>query len=380
MKGLPSEYLPTDEEAEGKLPDPPEAKTLAELKSYRGDDPSELLRHRYLCQGGGVLLVGPTGIGKSSFSMQAKILFALGKPMFGIEPAKPLKSLLIQAENDDGDLAEMRDGVVAGLNLTPEDARQATENVIVVREDTRTGMRFFKEAVEPLLKAHRPDLLWIDPALAYLGAEASSQKDVSAFLRNMLNPLLHRHQCGCVVVHHTNKPPSGKEKPNWTAGDLAYLGSGSIEWANWARAVIALRSVGSQSVFELCAAKRGGRLRWKAADGATAIYSQLIAHGSMGGAIYWRPAESSEAPADPKTRRVWTKEDVLPHVPISEPIPKDVLRSKANGTGIPFNKVYPLLAELVHDGRCHEWRIRRPRTNPQILIARFPQPEGKLAL
>src|SRR5690606_9338653 len=135
-----------------------------------------------------------------------------------------------------------------------------------------------------LLKAHRPDLLWIDPALAYLGAEASSQKDVSAFLRNMLNPLLHRHQCGCVVVHHTNKPSSGKEKPNWSAGDLAYLGSGSIEWANWARAVMALRSVGSQSVFELCAAKRGGRLRWKAADGVTATYSRLIAHGSTGGA------------------------------------------------------------------------------------------------
>ena len=37
-----------------------------------------------------------------------------GRPLFGIVPARPLKSLLIQAENDEGDLAEMRDGVIAG--------------------------------------------------------------------------------------------------------------------------------------------------------------------------------------------------------------------------------------------------------------------------
>ena len=31
------------------------------------------------------------------------------------------KSLLVQAENDDGDLAEMRDGVIRGLGLSDED-------------------------------------------------------------------------------------------------------------------------------------------------------------------------------------------------------------------------------------------------------------------
>ncbi len=56
------------------------------------DSDEELLRHRYLCRGGGLLLAGPTGIGKSSLSMQFMISWALGRPVFGIEPARPIKS------------------------------------------------------------------------------------------------------------------------------------------------------------------------------------------------------------------------------------------------------------------------------------------------
>src|SRR5689334_22368894 len=198
----PSEYLPEKAQEEKdsaagsaqQLP-PPVAKRLSELVAHIHNDPNELLRHRYLCRGGGLLLVGPTGIGKSSWSMQAMILWAIGKPMFGIVPTKPLKSLLIQAENDEGDVAEMRDGVMAGLNLTGEERRIAMENIIVAREDSRTGMAFFIAAVRPLLEQHRPDLLWIDPALAYLGGEAGSQKEVGGFLRNMLNPLLREFDC-----------------------------------------------------------------------------------------------------------------------------------------------------------------------------------------
>jgi hypothetical protein len=38
------------------------------------DDPDELLKRRFLCRGGGAMLNGPTGIGKSSFIMQAAVL------------------------------------------------------------------------------------------------------------------------------------------------------------------------------------------------------------------------------------------------------------------------------------------------------------------
>ena len=357
---------------------PPEGKPLSALVRHDNNDPNELLRHRYLCRGAGLLLVGPTGIGKSSLSMQAMILWAIGRPMFGIEPAKPLKSLLIQAENDEGDLAEMRDGVMAGLNLTAEEREMAMKNVIVAREDARTSFNFFGEAVRPLLEQHKPDLLWIDPALAYLGGEANSQKDVGEFLRNLLNPLLREFNCAAIVVHHTNKPPSGKEKSDWSAGDFAYLGSGSSEWANWARAVLAVRSLGSNLVFELRAGKRGGRLGWKEEDGETKSYLKLIAHAKEPGVICWREAEADDMPEPASAKRVATKEDIMPHVPVVGTISKDALRLKANTAGIAINRINSLIVALIDEGQLHEWRVNRPGTNPRRLISRIPQPKEGL--
>ena len=358
----------------------PVAKTLGELLIPTDDDPKELLKFRFLWRGGALLLVGPTGIGKSSFAMQAMILWALGLPAFGFTPARPLKSVLVQAENDEGDLAEMRDGVIRGLGLTPEQAAQACLNVLVVREDSQTRMAFVQLVLRPLLSTHRPDLLWIDPALAYLGGEASSQKDVGEFLRNMLNPLLHEFECGCILLHHSNKPATGTERREWQGGEFAYLGSGSIEWANWARGVIVLRSIGSHTVFELHVGKRGGRLRWKEADGVTPCYSKLIKHSSQPGVICWELAGPEDVPAGAKVARRPMKDDVLIHVPTDKPIWKDALRSKANGAGIAVNKINPLIAELIDEGVLHEWLVKRSGTRPKIMLARFPQADGELGV
>jgi len=63
---------------------------------------NNLLGNRFLCVEGGMLFVGPSGIGKSSASIQQDILWALGRPAFGIKPARPLRILTIQAENMTG--------------------------------------------------------------------------------------------------------------------------------------------------------------------------------------------------------------------------------------------------------------------------------------
>jgi hypothetical protein len=272
---------------------PPSARQLGEFVLPTEDDPGELLKHRFLCRGGAMLLVGPTGVGKSALAMQTMILWALGREAFGMKPARPIKSLLVQAENDDGDLAEMRDGVIRGLGLNDEQRAQACGMVVVVCEDQRTGLAFVQLVLRPLLEQHRPDLLWIDPALSYLGGEANAQRDVGGFLRNGLNPLLHEFACGAVVIHHTNKPASGREKPTLQAGDFAYLGAGSAEWANWARAVLAMRSIGLHDVFELHAGKRGGRLGWQQANGAK-TYTRFLAHSTEPDIICWREVSSDE--------------------------------------------------------------------------------------
>ena len=273
---------------------------LADLRSIGQHDESELIKHRFLCRGGGILLAGPTGIGKSSFLMQCLIHWSVGLPCFGFEPARALRCLLIQAENDDGDLAEQRDGVIRGIELLQEVIQVALSRILVCSENTKSGEGLISR-VHKILGEHtgedKIDLVVLDPALAYLGGDSSQQKDVGRFLRNWLNPILTKFKVGCIIAHHTNKPLRGKEKGDWKAGDLAYLGAGSAEWANWSRGVIVIRSIGSHQVFELVASKRGGRLRWRDGDDGPR-FNHFIAHHDEPGVICWRDAREDEVPAD----------------------------------------------------------------------------------
>ena len=333
------------------------ALALGSLASPVTGDGSELLRNRFLSRRGGALLVGPTGIGKSSFSLQAAVTWALGKPCFGIEPARPLRSVIIQAENDTGDMAEMRDGVFAGLELTPVEQVTAGDMIHCYQENERSGAEFFARTVEPLLRLHRPDLLWIDPALAYIGGESNSQKDVGTFLRTWLNPLLHRYECAGIIAHHSNKPPSGKEKTEWSGSDLAYLGSGSSEWANWARAVIAIRGLGTNGVFELCLGKRGGRVGWRNEAGEP-VYSTLIGHAKEPGRIYWRNADESERPgAGGETGKRFTVGDVVKYIPCDGVRAAALQRRVCEETGMSRAGFYKLLREGEAAGRLHKEEI-----------------------
>ena len=355
----------------------PEVRTLSALVRPEGDADDELLKDRYLCRGSGLLMVGQTGIGKSSLVLQCAILWSLGKAAFGIRPASPLSIILIQAENDDGDVAEVRDGIFAGLGLSPENAALAGERIKVVREDERVGLEFCA-LLESFIAEHHPDLAIIDPVLAFLGGDASSQRDVSGFLRGGLNPILRRHGCGAILVHHTNKPAAEKKKDTWSGGDFAYLGSGSAEWANWARAVITLRATGGHDYFELGLGKRGPRVGWKHEDGVTTRYAARLAHGQGDGKIYWREVSEievamggAEDPTAPKG-----KLHILPLVPRDDSISKAALISAAQGIGIGMNRAKGFIAELIHEGALHEWKISRSGTRPEIHLALSPQPGG----
>lgn len=295
---LPAALVESVDKEAVKVESVPPVRLLDDLRSPATEnDPSELIMHRFLYHGGVCLVLGPTGIGKSSFLMQLGIHFAVGKPLFGITPGgayreRGMRVLLIQAENDEGDLAEMRDGVLSGCNLTEVEKAQAQKRFMVCTVNDRSGDKFAL-TLDALLTEFGPfDLVIIDPAFAYLGGDSNSQKDVSHFMRELLNPLLQRHRVGLILAHHTNKPLRGKEKENWEAGDYAYLGAGSAEWINPARAAIALRSIGSDTVFELRAPKRGKRLRWQT-DGVPTV-TRFIAHHRAVGVICWREAEKSE--------------------------------------------------------------------------------------
>jgi hypothetical protein len=357
----------TNDDTHARLNDSgPIARTLDEFVRPMGNDPAELLKHRYLCKGGGLLLVGPTGHGKSSLAMQLMIKWALGQAVFGLEPARPLKSLLIQAENDDGDLAEMKAGVFNGLGLSEDEQDEASENVLVSQESSKTGSTLCYDVLDPLLEAIKPDLLWIDPALAYLGGDMNNQKDVGAFLRNHLAPLIKKHNCAVIIIHHTNKISKDPEKQ---MTDFTYMGAGSAEWSNWSRAIIALNKTDVDNLYELIAAKRGARLKWRTADGEGLAFKKYIGHCKRPDTICWIEMAVGEAELL-RANNGKSCEDVLKHVPQDALVAKDDLIRVCGQNGIGKQLASKLIAELVGDERLFECHMPRNTVRPKIMLSR----------
>jgi len=290
---------------------------LVDLKPAAVDDGNTLLGFRFLCRGSGCLFVGASGIGKSTAVMQMAICWSVGRPCFGIAPPEPLKILYIQAENDDGDLCEMRDGVFEHLDeLTPDEGRALEENFYCAFESSRAGHEFISKTLEPLLREHTPDLVIIDPVLSYLGGDANDQKVVGPFLRNLINPLLQNHRCGALIVHHTPKQNGDRDSKGKVATDFAYAGTGSAEWANWARGVLVLRAKDDYGLRELRIAKRF-RLGWKDVAGKPS-HSRLLRQNSEGGSLFYSELSSEEATVlNPKLSpfdRIIQSHDILPEI------------------------------------------------------------------
>jgi hypothetical protein len=262
----------------------------------------------------------------------------------------------------------MKCGVFNGLNLSEQEQADACANISVYQESSKTGSELCQDVLEPLLSAVKPDLLWLDPALAYLGADMSSQKDVGAFLRNNLAPLLLKHNCAVVIIHHTNKI---SKDPDKQMTDVSYLGAGSAEWINWSRAMLALRKTDVENLYELVAAKRGARLKWRTADGESLAFKKYIGHSKRPDTICWVEMAVGDAELL-RANSGKTAEAVLKYVPATDLISKEDLLTVCNQNGIGKNLAPKLINELVDGHRLIECHVPRPGTRPKILLSRQP--------
>ena len=275
---------------------------VSSLAAYdTANDPNSVLGNRWLCRSGSLVIVGQSGIGKSSLCMQLMILWALGRPAFGIAPAggRPIKSLLIQAENDIGDLAEMYQGVRAGMGLTPEEERLLEDRIFIYRDTTHTGEEFTTLAAK-LIKRHKPDIVWADPLLNYIGDDISEQKVIAEFCCNRLNSISLQTGVIWALLHHTGKPSKDpKAGTHWTASDLAYSGLGSSALVNWSRETAVIMRVkapdGTPPTFQLSMTKRRQRAGLRDVDGNPT--ETIFVRHATGAGICWEQCAPPPVPS-----------------------------------------------------------------------------------
>lgn len=269
------------------------------------DTSDNLIGKRFLCRDGSWLIIAQSGIGKSVFAMQVAMHFAIGKSIFELNPHTPKRVILMQAENNRLDLMEPSKSILSQMQVSPEELELLRENLFIISENKSSGALFIK-ILEKVCARYVPDIVIIDPLLSYIGDDISLQAVCSSFLRNQLNPIIHKYNFGLIFMHHTGKPP--KDKPVKNVADLAYLGIGSSELTNWARAVsVMVQNSDDNSVYELTHAKRGRR---SGVEGRT-----FLRHASEG-KIYWQTTTQPEKQEDERECKYsFLKLEYMPELP-----------------------------------------------------------------
>ena len=270
--------------------------TLADLGPLKdeADDDNVLFSGNWLGRGGGLLITASSGVGKSSLIVQSLLSWSLGKE-FLARPnnGRRLKCALVQSEDSQRDLQEIRDGMIKGFSSagwTEDEVNDAVGSMHIWNCVGKVG----KDFCDWLLGQQRTDpvdIIAVNPIQGFFGGDISKQEDVSRFLREGLDPILKgeygTRPCAAVLVQHTPKITATKDGNDAEVGNYGeYLGAGSHEWTDWTRAnLVFLKHKGSSDFFDLQAAKRGKRLGWIGPDGHPTI-RKLLAHSS--GYIYWR--------------------------------------------------------------------------------------------
>jgi len=261
----------------------------------RRNDPNCVLGRRWLCKGGSLLIVGQSGTGKSSLMMQAATAWSVGRNFFGITTKKALRTLIIQAENDTGDVGESFQDCVNGSKFSQGEIDTLKQNLYIYRDTVSSGQSFLI-LLKQLIVQHQADIVFVDPLLSFAGIDVTLQSEVSTFLRHGLSPILLETGAILVAMHHTGKPKSSKDTAGYTVADMAYSGLGSSEFTNYFREVACLvREQGAEPIYKFGLTKRRGRAYLSDENGQFAPEIS-IRHSRDAGVIRWEYAKVPTTP------------------------------------------------------------------------------------
>ena len=285
----------------------PDRYTLADVAEPPPEDvnPRVILKNGYLRKGQGLMIVSTSGAGKSVMSIQLALFWAMGKPIWGMIPNRPLKVGIIQSEDDAEELAFFRRNMIGGLKAgygwTDEELKAAMGRVVFEQLIGVTGERFV-ERLKEIQRKQNYDVVIVNPLFSFFGGDLSNNQDDSHFFRDGIDPIIKNPAYGCAIVfvHHAKKPPGSGERKGWGTDAFAqYIGAGGTDVAGWTRAQLVLMPIDEHyGWYYLIAAKRGGKLGWKDANGKS-TNELVIAYGENH--VYWRTPEIEEIPEDIKT-------------------------------------------------------------------------------
>lgn len=280
-------------------------RSLLDFLDIQIDPQSNLLGNRWLTREGSLFVVAPSGHGKSSFSIQCAILWALGRVAFGIKPARPLRILLLESEDDDADNSSFVQ-VLRTMNLSKTDRELLAANTRLEFRRDLSGERFF-QATDQFLTDYPADILLVNPLTGFCTIDLKDENQMNTFLRNQLNSVMAKHHCAPVIVAHMPKTQVSQiQDKEWY--EWMYILSGCVTLTNWARAILVFVPSSVRGTYRFITAKRPAQSGWLEPEYYFQHSKEFIRAdgGNELEVIQWIPASEAqitEAQPEPKIRK-----------------------------------------------------------------------------
>lgn len=356
-------WIIEDPQEEEREPRKLRGTSIIDYSERKIDNSKNLLGNRWLSRCAGGFVVAPSGHGKSTLVIQASILWACGRVAFGINPAHPLRILIVQAEDDDNDITEMSQ-MCDRLKLSNEEKQLVRQNTHVEWLNDVTG-RSFCPVLDDFLNQFKADLVIINPYTAYQGGDLRDDELNNLFLRIELTSLMNKHNCGAIPIHHTPKT-NFQNTDSYSWFDWMYTMAGGAALTNWARAILVIAPTDAPGTYRFIAAKRFEKIGWQQRE-------YWFAHSIEDEKILWVPASADQIACGRKGKNAGPK-DMLTVIPILDPTPiQKVIVAAKEKLEFGEKKVRNYLKVLIADGEVFEHSFPRPRTNPEIRYARTKQ-------
>jgi AAA domain len=323
--------------------------SIIDFAERKIDYSKNLLGNRWLSCYQGAFFVAPSGHGKSTWVIQATVCWSCGLAAFAIHPARPLRILILQSEDDDNDVIEMS-WLIDRLGLSSAQRDLVRKNTHVEWLNDVTGAEFFP-VLDDFLSEFKPDALIINPYTAYQGGDIRDDKLNNQFLRIHLAALLSKHNCGAIPVHHTPKTQFQKvEDFSWF--DWMYSMAGGAALTNWARGVLIMVPTATPGTYKFIAAKRFEKIGWQDRE-------YWFSHSLENGKFLWVPSTQAQIAAA-QTGRQATPEAIFRLIPALDPIIQEKLWVLAKGKlQIGEKTARNLVKVLLHDGKIFEHNVPR---------------------
>lgn len=165
----------------------------------------------FLMEQGSLLLVGPSGIGKTQVLMQFLIHLALGKDWLHYKTPEPKKVLWLSLEMGLGEVKHFAKAMQGGL--TDEESALLEENFIIIPHgepwalNTPEGQQLFNQFIE----LHEPQGIAIDSVGSAVRGNISSDEVVQPYTE-YIDKTRNKYNIFWAHIHHMRK--AGDKAPN----------------------------------------------------------------------------------------------------------------------------------------------------------------------